>query len=85
MAVYRFNPRPKSRHPGRSMKKKEFSAFVKRTRKAHGISRIEMSQLIDCSPVTIWRWENTLSLPDDRLLNYWVMKIKSTLPLPSRS
>jgi len=59
------------------MDKKEFSQIVKKERLKSGFTKTGFAKLINCSRVTLWRWENGITMPRKDALPYWLKLISS--------
>ncbi len=56
----------------------DFSKQIIKIRKKTGLSREKFAAKIGVSGVTVYRWENGLSKPDDSVVKFWLDKILST-------
>lgn len=62
------------------MKKKNFAELIRKKRGE--MTQHEYAKTIGVSWITIWRWENGVSIPKPDAIEYWIQKI--TQPLSNK-
>lgn len=56
---------------------KDFSTYVKEQRKRAGLSQRKLARHLNISWVTVWRWENNKSKPQEHLIDFWKEQIEN--------
>ena len=58
------------------MDKEEFSAFVRKARAKADMTQWEFGEAIGVSWITIYRWEQELSMPKPDAIDFWIREVK---------